>query len=157
AGDVAEANRASRVYAAMTEDRLEQFEVPEERWSELLWVPEAPAFPAPQQRVDDDELLLIPSRELRVVWTPGHTGGHVCLIEEATELIFTADHVLPSINSGLGLGGKSPENPIADYLQSLERIERYDSFAVAPGHEYRFRGLAERAQALRDHHLRRSR
>src|SRR5699024_2100119 len=119
--------------------------------------PEAPALPSPDQRVRDADLLPIPSREVEVAWTPGHTGGHVCLVERATEVIFTADHVLPGINSGLGLGGVSPTNPIADYVAALERVAQFDPFVVAPGHEYRFRGLAERAEVLREHHLKRAR
>src|SRR5699024_9686219 len=73
------------------------------------------------------------------------------------EVVFTADHVLPGINSGLGLGGVSPTNPIADYIRALERISQFDPFVVAPGHEYRFRGLADRAAVLREHHLKRAR
>lgn len=155
-GDTAEANRASRVYAEMTKERLEEFRVPRERWTELLEMPPAPEFLMPQKRVEDGQALPIISRQLEVIWTPGHTGGQICLAEKATKVIFTADHVLPGINSGLGLGGPSPTNPIADYLGSLERIEGYDDYVVAPGHEYRFHGLAERAHALRKHHLRRS-
>lgn len=155
-GDLVEANRVSRVYAAMTKDRLDSFNVPRSRWEELLWVPQAPAFPTPDLRVTDAQDLPISGRKVRVVLTPGHTGGHICLVDVEAEVVFTADHVLPGINSGPGLGGESPGNPIADYLASLSRIEVYDDFAVAPGHEYRFRGLAARVHRLRDHHLRRS-
>lgn len=64
--------------------------------------------------------------------------------------------MLPHINSGIGLGGDSPGNPIADYLTSLGEIQRYDSYTVAPGHEYLFTGLGRRAEQLRSHHLRRA-
>jgi len=156
-GDLVEANRVSRVYAAMTRERLEALGVPEDRWQELLWIPEAPAFPVPNRRVQDGDRLPIPARELEVLWTPGHTGGHMCLVEQNAGVIFTADHVLPGINSGLGLGGESPTNPIADYIAALERLTLFEPFVVAPGHEYRFRGLAERAEVLREHHLKRAR
>lgn len=156
-GDAVEANRVSRVYAAMTRERLEEFGVPRDRHEELLWLPEEPAFPAPTRRVNDGERLPIAGRDLEVIWTPGHTGGHMCLVERASGIIFTADHVLPGINPGLGLGGVSATSPIPDYLRALERVEAFDDLVVAPGHEYRFRGLASRAQMLREHHLRRSR
>ena len=156
-GDRDAATRLRRAYTAMTSEVLREYGVPSERWEELQTGQPDFELPAPQEQVKDGEHLPVPGRDLRVVWTPGHTGGHMCLVEEATEVVFTADHVLPGINSGLGLGGESPTNPIADYLEALERIAQYDSFEAAPGHEYRFRGLAARANALREHHLRRSR
>src|SRR5699024_9420479 len=122
--------------------------VPESRWEELQWVPTDVTFPRPQTRVEDGDTLPIAGREITVLWTPGHTGGHMCLVEDATQVVFTADHVLPGINSGIGLGGQSPATPVADYLNSLERMTAYDSYAAAPGHEYRFRGVAERARVL---------
>ena len=155
--DTAEANRVSREYAVMTPERLKEFGVPQDRWEELLWVPREPAFPVADHRIRGGERLPISGREILAVDTPGHTGGHLCLVDDATQTLFTADHVLPGINSGLGLGGTSPTNPIGDYFASLERITPYSSYAVAPGHEYRFGGLARRIQELRDHHLRRSR
>lgn len=157
AGDAPGANRVSRIYAAMTEERLESFGVPRSYWEELTWLPEEPAFPRPDVHVGEGELLPISGREVRAIHTPGHTGGHITLVEAATGIIFTADHVLPGINPGLGLGGPSPTNPIADYFDALERVKQYDSFIVAPGHEYLFRGLAARTESLKNHHLQRTR
>lgn len=157
AGDVAAASRHRRSYTEMTRPRLKEFGVPATRWEELLVPPERPTLGEVQRRVRGGEALPIPAREVRVLETPGHTGGHMCLVEEATEVFFSADHVLPGINSGVGLGGPSPTNPLADYLRSLERVAEFDSYTVAPGHEYRFRGLVERAERLRAHHLRRTR
>ncbi|MFF1635322.1 hypothetical protein [Leifsonia sp. NPDC058248] len=72
-------------------------------------------------------------------------------------LVFTGDHVLPTIHPGLGLGGETATSPIADYLESLERIAAYDDLRVCPGHEYVFSGLAARCASTAEHHLRRSR
>jgi glyoxylase-like metal-dependent hydrolase (beta-lactamase superfamily II) len=107
--------------------------------------------------VADGDTLDIPGRALQVVHTPGHTAGHMCLADPDARIVFTGDHVLPTVNSGLGLGGATVTNPIADYLASLERIAAFDDYEVGPGHEYVFRGLAARCAALREHHLRRSR
>jgi glyoxylase-like metal-dependent hydrolase (beta-lactamase superfamily II) len=104
---------------------------------------------------DGDELPLA-GRRLRAVHTPGHTAGNLCFVEPEQRLIFTGDHVLPRINPGIGLGGRTDANPLTDYLASLERVMALDvagadALEVCPGHEYRFVGLAERAQALVDH------
>ncbi|ROS73609.1 MBL fold metallo-hydrolase [Cellulomonas sp. PhB143] len=117
--------------------------------------------PAPFVEVDATvragDLLDVPGRELEVLWTPGHTGGHVCLRERGERLLFTGDHVLPMINSGLGLGGPTATNPLADYLASLTAVAAFDDHEVCPGHGYRFRGLARRCAELAAHQTRRAR
>ncbi len=111
----------------------------------------------PDRVLDDGDELAIPGRSITVLWTPGHTSGHICLREEREKLLFTGDHVLPSIFSGIGLGGRSDTNPIADYLGSLERVAIFDDHEALPGHEAPFTGLSHRAGTVAEHHLTRSR
>lgn len=106
--------------------------------------------------LDDGATIDIPGHPLRVLWTPGHTGGHICLLDEKARLLFTGDHLLPTVFPGLGLGGITPSNPLADYLRALRDIEGFDDHEVCPGHGYRFFGLRDRAAATAEHHLRRS-
>lgn len=105
----------------------------------------------------DGEVLPIPGRTIRTLWTPGHTAGHVCFVDEADGLLFTGDHVLPRINSGIGLGGRTATNPLGDYLASLGRLDVYAGLEVCPGHEYRFTDVVARAQTLARHREERSR
>lgn len=107
--------------------------------------------------LDDGDLLAIPGRSVRVVFTPGHTAGSICLHDETDGLFFSGDHVLPIINPGLGLGGVGPDDdPIGAALDSYARVAAYDDAEVCPGHGYRFRGLAVRAGQIADRHRRRS-
>lgn len=105
----------------------------------------------------DGDGLPIPGRTIRTLWTPGHTAGHVCFVDEADGLLFTGDHVLPRINSGIGLGGRTATNPLGDYLSSLGRLDVYAGLEVCPGHEYRFTDVVARAQTLARHREERSR
>ncbi|MGD8168769.1 MBL fold metallo-hydrolase [Herbiconiux sp. P16] len=110
--------------------------------------------------LDDGDLLAIPGRRIRVVHTPGHTPGHLCLHDLDRGTLFTGDHLLPSIYPGIGLGGPAAD-PIGDYLRALDRIaaletQRTPVTHVFPGHGYRFTGLAERCETTRRHHLTRS-
>lgn len=105
---------------------------------------------------DDGEALDVPGRELRVIRTPGHTPGHACLRDVDESLLYTGDHVLPAQFPGLGLGGVTATNPIADYLTSLETLAPFDDHEVLPGHGYRFRGLAGRCAETAAHHGRRT-
>lgn len=107
--------------------------------------------------VEDGDVLPIPGREVRALWTPGHTAGHLCLVDEGDGLLFTGDHVLPRINPGIGLGGRTATNPLGDYLASLARLDGYAHLEVCPGHEYRFRDVVTRARTLARHREERSR
>jgi glyoxylase-like metal-dependent hydrolase (beta-lactamase superfamily II) len=98
-----------------------------------------------------------PGFDLVAMWTPGHTPGSLSLRDDARNILFTGDHVLPVTFSGLGLGGDTTTNPLADYLASLDTVARYPGHEVLPGHEYRFTGVATRAAELAQHHLRRTR
>jgi glyoxylase-like metal-dependent hydrolase (beta-lactamase superfamily II) len=107
--------------------------------------------------LDDDGRLDIPGRDVRVVATPGHTAGSICLYDASDGLFFSGDHVLPIINPGLGLGGFADgDDPIGAALDSYARVEQYDDAEVCPGHGYRFRGLAVRSRQIADRHRRRS-
>lgn len=131
--------------------------VPESRRLELE-VAARSTSNAPRARADvlleDGDLLDIPGRSVRVLWTPGHTSGHACLADDENLLLFSGDHVLPSINPGVGLGGDAPY-PVADYLRSLAVVAALDGYEVCPGHEHPFRNLGERCEQLVRHHLHR--
>lgn len=136
---------------------LRDWAVPADRRDELLAVRRLPAagVALPDATVADGELLDIPGRRVRVLWTPGHTPGHLCFDDEEDGLLFTGDHVLPTINPGLGLGGAA-DDPIGDYLRSLRRVAERDRVAL-PGHEAPFASLGHRCAVLAEHHLRRAR
>jgi glyoxylase-like metal-dependent hydrolase (beta-lactamase superfamily II) len=113
------------------------------------------AMPEPDVLLEDGDLVPGPGRRLRAVWTPGHTPGHLCLHEEAEDVLLTGDHVLPRITPNIGLQPHIAEPPLAAYLASLDRIAARDSAEALPAHEYRFHGLADRVRTLHAHHDRR--
>lgn len=110
----------------------------------------------PDVLLEDGDLLPLPGRAVRCAWTPGHTAGHLCLVDPEGGLVLTGDHVLPHVHPGIGLGGPGGgDDPVTDVLASLDRVAALDDGAVevAPGHAYRFRGLRERAEVLSAHRL----
>lgn len=154
-----------RIAAGLPAPDLDAWGVPDDRRPELLAaavVPTGPAAELVDEVLDgvlvDAQLLDIPGRRVRVIGTPGHTDGHLCLHDEEAGLLLTGDQVLPTINSGLGLGGPTDTNPIADYLASLDRVAVLDTgtLQALPGHEDPFTGVRERCAALVAHHLRRT-
>lgn len=139
---------------------LDEWNVPADRRIELEQMgSNAPSMPdARADRVlADGQRLDIPGFDLVAMLTPGHTAGHLCLRDDTRSLMFTGDHILPTMHGGLGLGGSTGTNALADYLTSLEIVSAYPDHEVLPGHGYRFHGLAKRARRSARHHLKRTR
>lgn len=104
----------------------------------------------------DGEMLDVEGRRLRVLLSPGHTPGHMCLVDEEERIVFTGDHVLPQLTPGLGIGGPSPGNAIDDCLASFSQLAGLDDCEALPGHGYPFRGIAQRVSELAGRHEQRS-
>lgn len=111
----------------------------------------------PDRVLLDGDVLQLGGRTLRVVWTPGHSPGHVCFFEESAGVLFAGDHLLPRISSGVTLLTVQRRNPLADYLGSLTRLSALPVTTVLPGHEYAFQNLKPRIAALEAHHQERLR
>jgi glyoxylase-like metal-dependent hydrolase (beta-lactamase superfamily II) len=105
----------------------------------------------------DGDRIPVAGADWRAVLTPGHTAGHLCIVDAERGIFFSGDHVLPNVYPGIGIGPRLDTNPVADYLDSLERIAPYDDLLVVPGHGYHFRGLNPRRTAATRHTMRRAR
>jgi glyoxylase-like metal-dependent hydrolase (beta-lactamase superfamily II) len=122
----------------------------------------APALP--DREIVPGDLLDLPGRRLRAIWTPGHTPGHVCLhLEEdhPAQLpghgrLFSGDHLLPEITPHIGLyedpDDATVTDPLGDYLDSLERVGRLAPAEVLPAHQHPFTDAASRVRELLTHH-----
>ncbi|MFN7951768.1 MAG: MBL fold metallo-hydrolase [bacterium] len=109
-----------------------------ERWGTELWVhplesgnafasvdaSEADASLADEQVVDCDGV------EVRVVFTPGHSPGHVVFHLPAARLLLTGDLIVGSGTSWVGPPGGS----LVDYLASLRRVRGLDVARLLPAH-----------------------
>ncbi|MFI9592087.1 MBL fold metallo-hydrolase [Nonomuraea sp. NPDC052265] len=106
----------------------------------------------PDRLIEDGEDLGLPGWDLRAVWTPGHTPGHLCFVSPGRRLLLSGDHVLAKITPIVAVHPQSGPNPLADYLGSLAAVRELDVEEVLPGHEYRFLELAERVDHVLAHH-----
>ena len=89
---------------------------------------------------------------LEVIWTPGHSPGHMCFYERAQRAIFTGDHVLPTITPNVSLHPQQTGNPLGDYIAALQRLEPLQVEDVLPAHEYEFKDLHRRLDEIVHHH-----
>ncbi len=106
----------------------------------------------PDQLLGSESTIEMEPFEFKVIMTPGHSPGHVCLYEPNREYLFTGDHVLPDISPNIGLHPQSGENPLGDYLNSLQSLSELEVKFVFPGHGGIFSGLTQRIEALFGHH-----
>ncbi len=106
----------------------------------------------PDVLLDDDQVLDLPGWDLRTIWTPGHSPGHLCLYSDHHRLLLSGDHVLPRITPNISFHSQQHANPLGDYLESLARLRVLDPEEVLPAHEYRFAGLGSRLDQIGNHH-----
>jgi glyoxylase-like metal-dependent hydrolase (beta-lactamase superfamily II) len=112
-------------------------------------------MPEPDLLLADGDRLPVRGWDLRALWTPGHTPGHLSFAERRLRLLLSGDHVLPHITSNISSRPRQPANPLALYLDSLEACADLDVAEVLPAHEYRFNDLTGRLAELRGHHAER--
>ena len=94
-----------------------------------------------------DEVISEPRLDLRVVATPGHTRGHVCLLDERSGRLFGGDLLLAQGEVQLGLVVEPDDNPAGDLIASLERVASLPVSLVLPGHGDSFGDLGARSEA----------
>jgi glyoxylase-like metal-dependent hydrolase (beta-lactamase superfamily II) len=107
---------------------------------------------APDVLLEDGERPEVPGWDLTAIWTPGHSPGHLCFWEERNRLMLSGDHVLPRITPNIPFHPQAGNDPLGDFLRSLDKLEPYDADEVLPAHEHRFVGLQDRLAELRTHH-----
>ena len=85
----------------------------------------------PTRLVEDGEHIDLGGRELEVIYTPGHSPGQMCLLDESKRILFSGDHFFPG-----PLYAHAPDVNMADYIASNKKLtERLDEFDyICSGH-----------------------
>ena len=102
--------------------------------------------------VQGGETMAIGGRAFELIWTPGHTEGHLCVLDRATNTIFTGDHMLARITPHIGMWRNNGDSPLHAYEESLALIEHMAPARALPAHEAPIEDVPERARELRQHH-----
>jgi glyoxylase-like metal-dependent hydrolase (beta-lactamase superfamily II) len=154
----------------LIESRYIRFAEPQEKMTELMeshGVPtsllndlESAFMPAlefvtvtlPDHILYTGEIIHTGSYDLEVIWTPGHSSGHICLYEPQNEFLFSGDHILPHISPNISYHILSGDNPLGDYIYSLKKLNNLPVKLILPAHEYPFTDLKGRIKAILEHH-----
>jgi glyoxylase-like metal-dependent hydrolase (beta-lactamase superfamily II) len=106
----------------------------------------------PDTTLHDGETIKTGLFSFRVIWTPGHSSGHICLYEPEKKILLSGDHILPKITPNVGLHPQSIENPLGRYIESLQQIRKLDIELTLPGHDQPFKNVKERIDEIIYHH-----
>ena len=108
--------------------------------------------PRPTVRLVDADHIMLAGRRFVALHTPGHTADHLCLFDPESGVLFTGDHVLPTITphiSGMHYG----DDPLAAYFESLRRVQVLAGVTVAlPAHGDPFNNVSARVTDIIQHH-----
>jgi len=94
----------------------------------LAWSREGTA--AAERTLADGAEVVVGSRVLRALHTPGHRFDHLCVLLEDTGVLFAGDLV-----AGVGtVVIAPPEGDLTDYMASLRRLRDLPLRTILPGH-----------------------
>jgi glyoxylase-like metal-dependent hydrolase (beta-lactamase superfamily II) len=75
----------------------------------------------------------------------------MCLYEAGKKILFAGDLILKEITPGIQLWSDEWD-PLQEYLDSLDKIGRFDIERILPGHGSPIGNYGERIRELRQHH-----
>lgn len=96
--------------------------------------------------------LTLGGYDLEILATPGHTKGHLVFRDPARRLLFTGDHLLPTITPSIGFELGTWELPLANFLHSLTLLREDDDQSMLPAHGPTGGSAGARARELLAHH-----
>lgn len=107
----------------------------------------------PDRALEGGETLPTAIGPLTVVWTRGHSPGHICLHSPDHRLLFAGDQILEHITPNIGW--QPDHDALGEYLASLERLRDLDIDLILPSHGAPFRGHRDWIPQTLKHHVER--
>lgn len=89
------------------------------------------------------------------VETPGHNKGHMCLYEPDRKMFISGDHLLKDFVPVIP-GRANNDNPLKEYLSSLDKVYALDIETILPGHGGIFGNSRQRIEEIKEHHCQQS-
>ena len=101
--------------------------------------------------VNEGETLSLGDYDFTFIETPGHTKGHTCLYDQAKKILVSGDHILRDITPNIQCWWDG-EDPLKNYLASLDKVFELDVDLVLPGHRRLIGDCRTRIKELKQHH-----
>jgi glyoxylase-like metal-dependent hydrolase (beta-lactamase superfamily II) len=100
---------------------------------------------------EEGQVISAAGYNFKVMATPGHSKGHICLYEPAEKLFFCGDHILGNVTPII-FAFAIDDNPLGEYLSSLDKVYDLDAKIALPGHREPVKSLQKRIDELKHHH-----
>jgi len=116
--------------------------------------------PVDVQTLADGDQIRAGDGELTVRHLPGHAAGHIAFAfetEDGGHSAFVGDVILPEYTPNIGGADLRVDEPLATYLESLDRLASHGLETAWPGHRDPIEDPAARIEVIRDHHYDRTR
>jgi glyoxylase-like metal-dependent hydrolase (beta-lactamase superfamily II) len=89
--------------------------------------------------LEDEQTLILAGREWRVLHTPGHSAGLICLYEPTSRVLLSSDHLLADISSNPVVEPPPPGHDrrlrsLVLYKESLQRLAAMQIAVALPSH-----------------------
>lgn len=110
----------------------------------------------PDNVLHNGDIINAGTFKFHIIWTPGHSSGHICLYDPDKKALLCGDHILPKITPNVSVNPQSIENPLGRYMQSLEELEKLDIEMAFPGHDEPFQNVNMRIKDIMYHHKQRN-
>lgn len=126
----------------------------------LSYWPKLRQYQEPDLILNDGDKIL---NDLEVIWTPGHSFGHICLFNTRNKFLFCGDHILSRITPHIGnyvipkflteqYKGYDFNNILKHYLDSLDRIDKLGPKIIFPAHQEIIYDPHKRISEIKEHH-----
>jgi glyoxylase-like metal-dependent hydrolase (beta-lactamase superfamily II) len=117
-------------------------------------------YQEPDVIVHDEDLVL---DRLKIIWTPGHSFGHICIFDNKRKYLFSGDHILSRITPHIGnfvvpkymaedYKDQDFNNILNHYLASLDKIDNLNPKIIFPAHQEVIYNPHERIVEIKNHH-----
>lgn len=110
------------------------------------------AVGVPDELLFGGETLTLGPYTFDVIWTPGHSPGHIVLYERSAQVLIAGDHILETITPNVSYNPQSGPNPMRDYIDALRRVRDLPTKLILPGHERPMHDLPKRVDEIIHHH-----
>ena len=100
--------------------------------------------------IDQGEAIPSILGPLDVIWTPGHSAGHLCLYSRTHQLLLSGDHILDGITPNIHYHPNS--DPLGDFLSSLDKTAALPVRHILPCHGVPFVDHVSWIERVKNHH-----
>ena len=83
----------------------------------------------PKSILYDNDVINFGGRNLQILYTPGHSPGHICLYEEDRGYLFSGDLIYEGT-----LDSFYPSTNPVDFMNSIKKVKNFDVNRILPGH-----------------------